>query len=77
METNHMSFSDLGNKNAKPHVDTPEQAQARAQAAADVKAKADAKAARAAAHREGKKTQQSVKTTSDPAKVANAEPTNT
>lgn len=72
-----MSFSDLGNKNAKPHVDTPEQAEARAQAAADVKAKADAKAARAAAHQEGKKTQQDATTPSDPGKVAKGGPTNT
>jgi hypothetical protein len=49
-----MSFKDLGNKDAAPHVDTPAQAEARAQAVADVKAKADAKAARAAAQREAK-----------------------
>jgi hypothetical protein len=48
-----MSFKDLGNKNATPHVDTPAEAEARAQAVADVKAKADAKAARAAAKRKG------------------------
>jgi hypothetical protein len=44
-----MSFKDLGNKDAAPHVDTPAQAEARAQAVADLKAKADAKAAKAAA----------------------------
>ena len=44
-----MSFKDLGNKDAAPHVDSPAQAEARAQAVADVKAKADAKVARAAA----------------------------
>lgn len=56
-----MSFKDLGNKNAPPHVDTPAQAEARAQAVADVKAKADAKAARAAAQREGKTPQDAAK----------------
>jgi len=49
-----MSFNDLGNKNAPPHVDTPAEAEARAQAANDRKAKADAEAARAAAKREGR-----------------------
>lgn len=49
-----MSFKDLGEKSAAPHVDTPEQAEARAQAVAAVKAKADARAARAAAQREAK-----------------------
>jgi hypothetical protein len=49
-----MSFKDLGNKDAAPHVDTPAQAEARAQAVADVKAKADAKAAKAAAQRQEK-----------------------
>jgi hypothetical protein len=44
-----MSFKDLGNKDAAPHVDSPAQAEARAQAVADIKAKADAKAAKAAA----------------------------
>ncbi|HEY6005644.1 MAG TPA: hypothetical protein VIV57_22380 [Anaeromyxobacter sp.] len=53
-----MSFKDLEQKKTEPHVDTPEQAAARAEAAADVKAKADAKAARAAAHRESKKAPQ-------------------
>jgi hypothetical protein len=62
-----MSFKDLGNKKAAPHVDTPAQAEARAQAAADVKTKADAKAARAAAQREGKRQQDATK----PAKAAN------
>lgn len=46
-----MSFKDLSNKKASPHVDTPAQAEARTQAAADLKAKADAKAAKAAAKR--------------------------
>ncbi|HEX9052244.1 MAG TPA: hypothetical protein VF841_17075 [Anaeromyxobacter sp.] len=50
-----MSFKDLGNKNAKPHVDTPAQAEARAAAVADLKAKADAKAAKAAADRAAEK----------------------
>jgi hypothetical protein len=49
-----MSFKDLGNKDAAPHVDTPAQAEARAQAVADLKAKADAKAAKAAAQRQSK-----------------------
>ena len=53
-----MSFKDLGNRNAAPHMDTPAQAEARAHAAADVKAKADAKAARAVAHRDGKRRQE-------------------
>jgi hypothetical protein len=47
-----MSFKDLGKKDAAPHVDTPEQAEARA-AAAELKAKHDAKAARHV-HGEGK-----------------------
>jgi hypothetical protein len=53
-----MSFKDLGEKDAAPHVDTPAQAEARAKAVADVKAKADAKAAKSAAKRqaEGAKT---------------------
>jgi len=46
-----MSFNDLGNKNAPPHVDTPAEAEARAQAANDRKAKVDAQAARLAAKR--------------------------
>lgn len=50
-----MSFKDLGNKAAAPHVDTPVQAGARTQAAADLKAKTDAKAARSAAKREGER----------------------
>jgi hypothetical protein len=50
-----MSFNDLGAKNAPSHVDTPEQAEARAQAVAGVKAKAEAKAAKAAARRESQK----------------------
>jgi hypothetical protein len=49
-----MSFKDLENKSAPPHVDTPAEAEAREQARADVKAKADAKSAKAAARREGK-----------------------
>lgn len=49
-----MSFKDLGNKDAAPHVDTPQQAEARAQAVAHLKAKADAKAARSAAQAAGK-----------------------
>ncbi len=53
-----MSFKDLENKQATPHVDTPAQAEARAQAVADVKAKADAKVAKAAAHRDATKSQQ-------------------
>lgn len=57
-----MSFKDLGNKSAAPHVDTPAQKEARAQAAADVKAKADAKAARAASQRaEGERQQDTTK----------------
>lgn len=48
-----MSFNDLGNKNAPPHVDTPAEAEARAQAATDRKAKADARAAHAATKRAG------------------------
>ncbi len=56
-----MSFKDLGNRNAPPHVDTPAQAEARAQAAADLKARADARAARAAAQREGKPHQDAAK----------------
>jgi hypothetical protein len=58
-----MSFKDLGNKEAAPHVDTPAQAEARAQAVADVKAKADAKAAKAAAQREAKPQQAPAKDT--------------
>jgi hypothetical protein len=49
-----MSFKDLGNKDAAPHVDTPAQAEARAAAVADLKAKADAKAAKNATQREAK-----------------------
>lgn len=56
-----MSFKDLGNRNAAPHVDTPAQAEARAQAVADVKAKADAKAARTVAQREGKRKRDEAK----------------
>lgn len=56
-----MSFKDLGDKDAAPHVDTPAQAEARAQAAADVKTRADAKAARAATNREGKRQQDAAK----------------
>jgi len=56
-----MSFNDLGNKDAPPHVDTPAEAEARAQAANDRKAKADAEAARAAAKRESREE----KTTAD------------
>ncbi len=61
-----MSFKDLENRNAPPHVDTPAEAQAREQARADVKAKADAKAARAAAKREGKPQQGAPSAGQDP-----------
>jgi hypothetical protein len=68
-----MSFKDLGDKNAAPHVDTPVQAEARAQAVADLKAKADAKAAKAASQREGKPQRDPAKP--DPsAKVAKSGP---
>jgi hypothetical protein len=52
-----MSFKDLGNKDAAPHVDTPAQAEARAQAVADAKAKADAKSAKNATRRDAKAQQ--------------------
>ncbi len=52
-----MSFKDLGNKNVRPHVDTPEEAELRARAAARHRAKEE-KAARSEEHLTSKKDSQ-------------------